>query len=114
MTMPKGLSHTESGYQWYAKGDVNAFFGLMLDNMANLILTVGLLYTVFEFPTKFAVQHMIPGTAIGVLAGDLMFFALAFVLYRRTGHKLITAMPLGLDTPSTFGMIFFVLGPAFV
>ncbi len=112
--MPKGQEGSPSGYKWYAKGDVNAFFGLMLDNLANMILTVSLLSTVFQFPAKFAVRHMIPGTAIGVLVGDLMFFWLAFVLFRKTGHKSITAMPLGLDTPSTFGMIFFVLGPAFV
>lgn len=111
--MPKGQEGSGSGYKWYAKGDVNAFFGLMLDNMANLILTVGLLYQNFGFPTKFAIRHMIPGTAIGVLVGDLMFFWLSFQLFKRTGHKSITAMPLGLDTPSTFGMIFFVLGPAF-
>ena len=30
-------------YQWAAPGDINAFFGLMLDNIANLLLTVGLL-----------------------------------------------------------------------
>ena len=37
-------------------GDVNAFFGLMLDNFANL-LAVGLLTTVFEFPTNFALRR---------------------------------------------------------
>ena len=57
---------------------------------------------------------MVPGTAIGVLVGDLMFFAMALRLARRTGRHDTTAMPLGLDTPSTFGMVFFVLGPAFV
>jgi AGZA family xanthine/uracil permease-like MFS transporter len=46
--------------------------------------------------------------------GDLLFFWMALRLARRTGRKDITAMPLGLDTPSTFGMVFFVLGPAFV
>ena len=56
---------------------------------------------------------MIPGTAIGVLVGDLLYFWMAFRLARRTGREDITAMPLGLDTPSTLGMVFFVLGPAF-
>src|SRR5262249_14774131 len=51
---------------------------------------------------------------IGVLVGDLLFFLLAFRLARQTGRSTITAMPLGLDTPSTLGMIFFVLGPAFL
>jgi AGZA family xanthine/uracil permease-like MFS transporter len=100
-------------YHWAAKGDVNAFFGLMLDNVANLLLTVSLLGAVFEFPTGFALRHMIPGTAIGVLVGDALFFWLAWRLARRSRRPDITAMPLGLDTPSTLGMIFFVLGPAY-
>jgi AGZA family xanthine/uracil permease-like MFS transporter len=36
------------------------------------------------------------------------------MLAKRTGSDSVTAMPLGLDTPSTFGMVFFVLGPAYV
>jgi AGZA family xanthine/uracil permease-like MFS transporter len=104
---------TKPRYQWAALGDINAFFGLMLDNIANLLLAVGLLGGVFEFPAAFALSYMVPGTAIGVIVGDLLFFWMAFTVARRTGRNDITAMPLGLDTPSTFGMIFFVLGPAF-
>jgi AGZA family xanthine/uracil permease-like MFS transporter len=100
-------------YRWAAPGDVNAFFGLMLDNIADLLLTVGLLSAAYGFPTDFALQHMVPGTAIGVLVGDLLFFWMALRLARRTGRTDVTAMPLGLDTPSTFGMVVFVLGPAF-
>jgi adenine/guanine/hypoxanthine permease len=113
-TVPVAYPVSQSRYPWAAWGDVNAFFGLMLDNVANLLLTVSLLHSVFEFPTAFALRSMIPGTAIGVLVGDLLFFLLAFHLARQTGRNSITAMPLGLDTPSTLGMIFFVLGPAFV
>ena len=113
-SVPTDLSVTKTRYQWAAPGDVNAFFGLMLDNVANLLLTVSLLAIVFEFPTSFALQHMVPGTALGVLVGDLLFFWMAFRLARRIGSRTVTAMPLGLDTPSTFGMVFFVLGPAFV
>jgi AGZA family xanthine/uracil permease-like MFS transporter len=101
-------------YHWAKPGDVNAFFGLMLDNIADLLLAVGLLTAVFGFPTNVALRYMVPGTAIGVFVGDMLFFWLAFRLARRTGRGNITAMPLGLDTPSTFGMVFFVLGPAFL
>ncbi len=105
---------SKSRYQWAAPGDVNAFFGLMLDNIADLLLAVGLLSVVFGLPTNFALRYMVPGTAVGVLVGDLLFFWMAFSLARRTGRNDVTAMPLGLDTPSTFGMVFFVLGPAFL
>lgn len=100
-------------YRWATTGDVNAFFGLMLDNVAGLILMVGLL-SGFGFPVEFAVSSMVPGTAIGVLIGDLAFFFLAFRLARQTGRDDVTAMPLGLDTPSTFGIVLFVLGPSFL
>ena len=99
-------------YHWAQTGDINAFFGLMLDNIAGLILMVVLL-SGFEFPVEFAVSSMIPGTALGVLVGDLAFFFLAFRLAKRTGRSDVTAMPLGLDTPSTFGIVLFVLGPSF-
>ncbi|MDP6469024.1 MAG: permease [Pirellulaceae bacterium] len=101
-------------YHWATPGDVNAFFGLMLDNIADLLLAVGLLTAVFGFPTNVALRYMVPGTAIGVFVGDMLFFWMALRLARQTGRGDITAMPLGLDTPSTFGMVFFVLGPAFL
>jgi AGZA family xanthine/uracil permease-like MFS transporter len=100
-------------YPWATRGDINAFFGLMLDNIGCMILMAGLLVEAYGFPAEFVLRRMIPGTAAGVLAGDLIFTVMAFRLARRTGQSDVTAMPLGLDTPSTFGMVFLVLGPAF-
>jgi AGZA family xanthine/uracil permease-like MFS transporter len=102
-----------TSYRWAAPGDLNAFFGLSIDNLAVLVLTVSLLATVFGYPVDFALSHLVPGTAAGVVVGDLIFTWMAFRLARRTGRTDVTAMPLGLDTPSTFGMVFFVIGPAF-
>ncbi len=100
-------------YGWLASGDVNAFFGLMLDNLSDMILMAGLLINAYGFPSEFVLTRMIPGTAIGVLVGDVLYTVMAFRLARRTGKTDVTAMPLGLDTPSTFGAVFLVLGPAF-
>jgi AGZA family xanthine/uracil permease-like MFS transporter len=102
-----------TAYRWATPGDINAFFGLSLDNLADLVLAVSLLAAVFDYPAQFALSHFVPGTAVGVVVGDLIFTWMAFRLARRTGRSDITAMPLGLDTPSTFGMVFFVLGPAY-
>jgi AGZA family xanthine/uracil permease-like MFS transporter len=106
-------SHDPQAYRWAGPGDVNAFFGLCLDNLADLVLAVSLLAAAFGYPAQFAVSHLVPGTAIGVVVGDLVFTWMAFRLARRTGRTDVTAMPLGLDTPSTFGMVFFVIGPAY-
>ncbi|MFN7333593.1 MAG: permease, partial [bacterium] len=96
-------------YRWYSSGDINAYFGLLLDNLAGLVLTVSLLVGAFGMPSDFVVGSMIPGTAIGVLVGDLLYTILAFVLASKTGRNNITAMPLGLDTPSIFGITIFVV-----
>ncbi|MEM7452920.1 MAG: permease [Planctomycetota bacterium] len=104
---------SENQYKWARSGDVNAFFGLMLDNIANMMLCVVLLSGVFSFPVDFALRYMIPGTAIGVFVGDMLYFWLAIRMARKENRSDVTAMPLGLDTPSTFGMVFLVLGPAF-
>jgi AGZA family xanthine/uracil permease-like MFS transporter len=101
-------------YKWAAPGDLNAFFGLMLDNVMNLVILAGILVFVFGFPEDVVYRRMFPGTALGVLFGDLVYTWMAFRLARRENRDDVTAMPLGLDAPSTIGMAFTVLGPAFV
>ena len=115
---PAGPSAATGGslgsYRWAAPGDVNAFFGLILDNVVNLAILAGILVGAFGFPADVVYTKMFPGTALGVMIGDLAYTWLAFRLAKRTGRSDVTAMPLGLDSPSTIGMAFAVLGPAFV
>jgi AGZA family xanthine/uracil permease-like MFS transporter len=105
---------TAPRYRWAAAGDVNAFFGLMLDNVMNLVILAGILIFVFGFPEDLVYTRMFPGTALGVMFGDLVYTWMAFRLAKREGRSDVTAMPLGLDAPSTIGMAFTVLGPAFL
>jgi len=95
-------------------GDVNAFFGLMLDNMTQLVLMAAILMGAFGFPAEIVLYRMIPGTAMGVLVGDLVFTYLAVRMAKREGRTDRTAMPLGIDTPSLFGFTFGVVGPAYI
>lgn len=100
-------------YKWIGAGDINAFFGLMLDNVVNMVVLANILIWVFHFPSDIVYGRMFPGTALGVMFGDLVYTALAFRLAKKTQRN-VTAMPLGLDAPSTIGMVFAVLGPAFI
>ena len=112
-TIPAPASSTHR-YRWAAPGDVNAFFGLMLDNVVNLALLAGILVYGFGFPGDLVYTRMFPGTALGVMVGDLAYTWLAFRLARATGRDDVTAMPLGIDSPSTIGLAVAVLGPAFI
>jgi AGZA family xanthine/uracil permease-like MFS transporter len=99
-------------YAWARPGDLNAFFGLTLDNVAVLVLLFSLLTIGTDaFRPDFVLSRMVPGTALGVLLGDLVYTWMAFRLARRSGRADVTAMPLGLDTPSTFAVAGLVLLP---
>lgn len=95
-------------------GDLNAFFGLMVDNMTQLVMLAAILTGVFGMPREIILHRMIPGSAIAVLAGDLLTVWLALRLARRTGRTDVTAMPLGIDTPSLFAFAFGIIGPAYL
>jgi len=94
-------------------GDVNGFLGLAVDNLSVLGLLAAVLIGAYSMPAEIVFGKMFPGTAMGVLVGDLTYTWLAVRLARRTGRSDVTAMPFGLDTPSTIGMALLVLGPAF-
>ena len=108
------MKQTGRRYEWFAIGDVNGFFGLMFDNVTVLSFLAGILVFAFGFPADIVYTKMFPGTAFGVLFGDLVYTWMAFRLAKKTGNTRVTAMPLGLDTPSTIGIALVVLGPAFV
>jgi AGZA family xanthine/uracil permease-like MFS transporter len=74
----------------------------------------GLLVGVFRFPADLVLYRIAPGTALGVLIGDLAYTWLAVRLARETGRADVTAMPFGIDTPSMFGITFGVIGPTMV
>jgi AGZA family xanthine/uracil permease-like MFS transporter len=97
--------------RWHAPGDWNAFFGLALDNLTQLVILSSLLIGLFGFPAELVLRVMVPGTAAGVLVGDLLYTWLAIRLMRAAGRADVTAMPFGIDTPSLFGIVFGVLGP---
>jgi AGZA family xanthine/uracil permease-like MFS transporter len=99
--------------RWSPAGDLNGFFGLVVDNLAVMAFLATVLVGVFKFPVDVVYTRMFPGTALGVLVGDLIYTWMAVRLGRRTGRVDVTAMPLGIDTPTTIGLALLVLGPAY-
>jgi len=95
-------------------GEITAFLALFLDNLGVLVFLSSILIFTFNYPADIILTGMIPGTAVGVFFGDLVYTWLAMRLAKKTGRADITAMPLGLDTPSTIGLAYAVLGPAYI
>ena len=97
-----------------ASGDINGFFGLVVDNLSILGFLSAALIGGFGFPAEVVFTRMFPGTALGVLIGNLIYTGMARRLARRSGRGDVTAMPLGLDAPTSIGMALLVLGPAYM
>lgn len=93
--------------------DMNAGVAFFLDVVVNMFVLAGVLMGVFNFPPDMIFGKIIPGAIAGVLAGNLAFNWLARKTSEETGNESLTSIPLGLDLPTTFGMAFFVVGPAY-
>ncbi|MGA2782695.1 MAG: hypothetical protein ABSF13_12380 [Smithella sp.] len=76
-------------------GETTAFLALFLDNVGVLIFFSAILVFTFNYPADIILTRMIPGTAVGVCIGDLVYTWLAIRLRRKTGRADVTAMPLG-------------------
>ena len=106
--------NTSAKPHWFSPGDLNGFLGLVVDNMSIMAFLAAALVGIFHFPADIVFLHMFPGTTFGVLLGNLAYTWMARRLVRQTGREDVTAMPLGLDAPTSIGMALLVLGPAFV
>lgn len=93
--------------------DINAGFAFFLDVVVNMFVLAGVLMGAFGFPGDVIFGKIIPGAVAGILVGNLAFNWLARKTIRETGNDQITSIPLGLDLPTTFGMAFFIVGPAY-
>ena len=95
-------------------GETTAFLALFLDNVGTLIFFSAILVFTFNYPADIILTRMIPGTAVGIFIGDIVYTWLALRLRKKTGRTDVTAMPLGIDTPSTIGIAYAVMGPAYI
>ena len=99
---------------WIGAGDVNALLSLVLDNLTQLLMLSVLLIHVFDFPREIVFGRMIPGTAVGILAGNAAYTYMAVRLGRRLGRTDVTAMPLGIDSVSLFGYTLGIMVPVWL
>ena len=94
-------------------GDINAGFAFLLDTVVNLFVLSALL-SIFDFPFEIIQTRIIPGALVGIVVGILLNVRMARRIAKETGNPNITAMPIGLDMPTTVGITLTVIGPLFV
>lgn len=98
----------------FVSADFNGFLGLLVDNLSVMAFLATALIGIFGFPADLVYTRMFPGTTLGILLGNLAYTVMARRVAKRTGKADTTAMPLGVDAPTTIGLALLVLGPAFL
>ena len=94
------------------RGDLDGFFGLMVDNLLQFLVLLPLCTGLCGLPESFVLERIFPGAALSLLVGNLYYAWLARRLGQQTG-KPLTALPFGINTVSLFAFVLFVMGPTY-
>ncbi len=98
---------------WFVRKDLDGFFGLMIDNVIQLILIVSLCRELIHLPDSYIFGRILPGAAISILVGNFFYAWQARQLARATGREDVTALPYGINTVSLFAYVFFIMLPIY-
>ena len=100
-------------YPWFVKGDLDGFFGLAVDNLVQVLVIFALCTQLCGFSEKLIYERMLPGVAVSLLIGNLFYALHARQVARRSGNPTTTALPYGINTPSVFAYILFIMAPIY-
>jgi len=100
-------------YPFFQRGDLNAFWALFADNLANIILIIAILTSVFSIPKYIVFGKPLPGIGISLIIGLSYYAYLARKLALKEKKADVTALPYGISTPVMFTYLFLVIGPAY-
>ncbi len=101
---------------FFVRRDLDGFFGLFIDNLVQLLLIVALCGGLCGMSGEAAflmTAHVLPGAAVSILFGNLFYAWQARRVAWNTGRTDITALPYGINTPSMFVYVFFVMAPVY-
>lgn len=100
-------------YKWFVKGDLDGFFGLAVDNLVQVLVIVALCKTLCGFTDDLLFRRVMPGIAVSLLIGNIYYALHARRVAKRDKNSSCTALPYGINTPSVFAYILFILAPVY-
>ncbi len=99
-------------YPWFKKADLDAFFALFQNNMANFIF-IAITMLAMGFPPEIVFGRVLPGAAIAVVVGNFYYAYMANRLAHKEQRTNVTALSYGISTPVMFVFLFGVLSPVY-
>lgn len=99
--------------KFWQKGDWAAYFGLLANNLTNLLTMVSLLIFTVGFPLEIVYGKIVPAFGLGIFLASCSYFVFARMLSKKENRLDVTALPSGPSAPSIFTVTFLVILPVF-
>lgn len=99
----------------WVTGDMNAFFGLGINVLLNVIVLTGLCIFVLHFsPGVIVYGSILPALGVEMVIGNLYYAFLAYRLARRENRATVAAMPYGPSVPHMFLVTAVIMLPTLI
>ncbi|MEA2300785.1 MAG: adenine/guanine/hypoxanthine permease [Solirubrobacteraceae bacterium] len=98
----------------WTRGDLNAFFGLGINMLVNVLVIAGLTVGVVHLSHHDAFRVILPALGVELLLGNIFYFMLARRLARKEGRDDVTALPYGPSVPHMFIVTLVIMLPIFL
>ena len=96
-----------------AKDDLNAFFGLLMNNLTNLLVLTSLLIFVVGLPREIVYENILPGIGVSLFFASVYYTYMGYKLRRDSNNPNVTALPSGISVPHMYLIVFVVVGPVY-
>jgi AGZA family xanthine/uracil permease-like MFS transporter len=102
------------GSPLWTRGDLNAFFGLGINMLVNVLVIAGLTAGVVHISAHDTFRVILPALGVELLLGNIFYFVLATRLARKEGRDDVTAMPYGPSVPHMFIVSLVIMLPIYI
>src|ERR1700709_1119146 len=99
---------------FWTRGDLNAFFGLGINMLVNVLVLAGLCLGVVHMSAHDVYRVVLPALGIELLIGNIFYFYLARRLAAKQGRTDVTAMPYGPSVPHMFIVTLVIMLPTYL
>src|ERR1700754_3300860 len=99
---------------FWTRGDLNAFFGLGINMLVNVLVLAGLCVGVVHMAPGDVYQVVLPALGIELLIGNVFYFHLARKLAQKERRTDVTAMPYGPSVPHMFIVTLVIMLPTYL
>ncbi len=99
---------------FWTRGDLNAFFGLGINMLVNVLVLAGLCVGVVHMSDHDVYRVVLPALGIELLIGNVFYFYLARRLAAKERRTDVTAMPYGPSVPHMFIVTLVIMLPTYL